>query len=131
MARPRTPRAKAKATGADTKNPARFADRVEPVVKDDLGPPPDWLTDTENCKGRTAWLTMSEEIPWLNSSHRGLMEIASSIRGRLIAGQECGVQALNLLRQCLGQMGATPADASKAGAKPDGESEDPAEEFFK
>lgn len=131
MARPRTPKAKAVATGAAQKNKGRFEGRNEPIVNDDLGPPPDWLTDTENCKGRTAWTTMSSEIPWLNSSHRGLMEIASSIRGRLMTGQEVGVQALNLLRQCLGQMGATPADASKAGAKPDGESEDPAEEFFK
>jgi hypothetical protein len=30
-----------------------------------------------------------------------------------MTGQEVGVQALNLLRQCLGQMGATPADATK------------------
>lgn len=30
-----------------------------------------------------------------------------------MTGNEVGVQALNLLRQCLGQMGATPADASK------------------
>jgi len=30
-----------------------------------------------------------------------------------MAGQEVGVQAMNLLRQMLGQMGATPSDASK------------------
>ncbi|WP_234838961.1 hypothetical protein [Sinorhizobium meliloti] len=39
--------------------------------------------------------------------------MASNIQGRIMAGQEVGVQAMNLLRQMLGQMGATPADATK------------------
>lgn len=126
MPRPRTPAAKAAATGADKKNKGRFTGRNEPVVADDLGAPPAWMNDGQ----RDAWTTISKEIPWLNSSHRALVEIASTIRARLMAGEEVGVQALNLLRQCLGQMGATPADASKAGAKPDGESENPTDEFF-
>lgn len=126
MARPRTPKAKAAATGADQKNKGRFEGRNEPAVNDELGPAPEWMDNSQ----RNAWNVMSAEIPWLNSSHRALMEIASTIRARLMTGQEVGVQALNLLRQCLGQMGATPADASKAGAKPDGESKDPADEFF-
>jgi hypothetical protein len=130
MARPRTPKAKAKVTGQAAVRKKKFEERHEPVVNDELGPPPDWMQDSDTSKARTAWVTMANEIPWLNHSHRGLMEIAASIRGRLIAGGEVGVNALNLLRQCLGQMGATPADASKAGAKPDGESEDPADEFF-
>lgn len=130
MARPRTPRAKAAVTGRDKHDKARFEGRNEPDVNEELGPPPDWMVDSDKTKARTAWVTMSAEIPWLNSSHRALMEIAASIRGRLMTGGDVGVQALNLLRQCLGQMGATPADASKAGAKPDGESKDPADEFF-
>lgn len=131
MARPRTPKAKAAVTGQAIARKTKFEARNEPVVDDPLGPPPDWMVDTEKAKPRAAWLTMSAEIPWLNSSHRGLMEIAATIRGRLIAGGDVGVQALNLLRQCLGQMGATPADASKAGARPDGESKDPAEQYFR
>ena len=95
-----------------------------------LGDAPSWITDTDRCKALTAWNTIRDEIPWLNSSHRGLVEIAASIRGRLIAGQECGVQSLNLLRQALGQMGATPADASKAGAMLGGEDKDPADAYF-
>lgn len=79
-----------------------------------------------------AWDTMAAEVPWLNRSHRALVEIAAYIRGRLVAGEDVGVQALNLLRQCLGQMGATPADASKAGALFDKEAVlDPTDEFFK
>lgn len=126
MARPRTPKAKAAVTGQAAVRRKKFEGRNEPVVNDEVGPPPDWMDE----KQRLAWKTMSAEIPWLNSSHRALMEIASTIRARLMSGDEVGVQALNLLRQCLGQMGATPADASKAGAKPDGESKDPADEFF-
>jgi hypothetical protein len=130
MARPRTPKAKAKATGRDKHDKARFAGRNEPVVHSELGPPFDWLTDTENSKQREAWEIFRGDIPWLNASHRLLVAEACTVLGRMIAGKEVGVQALNLLRQCLGQMGATPADASKAGATPDGEKADPADEFF-
>jgi len=98
---------------SDTKNPQRFKNRVEPKVDAPIGAPPDWLVDNDLSKARTAWLTFMAEIPWLNETHRSFLEIASNIRGRLMTGQEVGVQALNLLRQCLGQMGATPADATK------------------
>lgn len=126
MAKPRTPRAKATATGADKKNKGRYEERHEPDVADDLGQPPAWMP----VKQQEAWRIIAAEIPWLNSSHRALVEIASYVRGRLMAGEDVGVQALNLLRQCLGQMGATPADASKAGAKPSGEDKDPADQYF-
>lgn len=126
MAKPRTPRAKATATGADKKNKGRYEERHEPDVADDLGQPPTWMPE----KQQEAWRIIAAEIPWLNSSHRALVEIASYVRGRLMAGEDVGVQALNLLRQCLGQMGATPADASKAGAKPSGEEKDPADQYF-
>lgn len=130
MARPRLPRAKAKVTGADKKNKGRHEDRSEPIVSESLGDPFDWLKDTDSCKAREAWSILSDTIPWLNYSHRILVATAANILGRMIAGQDVGVQAMNLLRQALGQMGATPADASKAGAKPDGESEDPADKYF-
>lgn len=126
MARPRTPKAKAAVTGADKKNKGRFDDRTEPAIADDLGNPPAWMPEGQQA----AWRVIATEIPWLNSSHRALVEIASYVRGRLMAGEDVGVQALNLLRQCLGQMGATPADASKAGGKPDGETADPADAYF-
>lgn len=130
MPRPRVPKAKARALGSDKANPARFEGRNEPIIFSPLGEAPSWITDNDRSKALTAWNTIRDEIPWLNSSHRGLVEIAASIRGRMIAGQECGVQSLNLLRQALGQMGATPSDASKVGVQPDGEKRDPGEEFF-
>lgn len=126
MARPRTPKAKAKATGADVAQRKTHEARTEPVVTEGVGEPFVWL----NVNAQKAWREIVTEVPWLNHSHRGFLAIAANIRGRMISGEECGVQALNLLRQCYGQMGATPADASKAGVKPDGEQEDPAEKYY-
>ncbi|QPC43499.1 hypothetical protein HW532_12815 [Kaustia mangrovi] len=129
MAKPRTPRAKAETEGRDKINPGRYHNRVEPKVADALGDPPEWIADTEKNKAWTAWKTIATEVPWLNASHRTLVATASNIYGRMIAGQDVGVQAMNLLRQCLGQMGATPADASKV-AMPDGDEKDPDDELF-
>ena len=130
MAKPRIPKAKAKALGSDKTNPARFEGRNEPAISTPLGDAPSWMVDTEKSHAQKAWNTFRDEIPWLNHSHRALVEIAASIRGRLRAGGEVGVQGLNLLRQALGQMGASPADASKVGVQPDGEKTDAGEEFF-
>lgn len=113
MARPRTPKAKAAVTGRDQHDSGRFKNRVEPKIDNPIGEPPAWLVDNKLSMARTAWTTFVDEIPWLNETHRSFLEIASNVRGRLMTGQEVGVQALNLLRQCLGQMGATPADATK------------------
>ncbi|CAI2935034.1 hypothetical protein [Aminobacter niigataensis] len=113
MARPRTPRAKAAVEASDKKNPQRFKSRKEPKGNGPLGAPPKWLTDTEASKAKSAWLLFQKEIPWLTESHRMLVGMAASIQGRIMANQDVGVQAMNLLRQCLGQMGATPSDASK------------------
>jgi hypothetical protein len=50
----------------------------------------------------------ADELPWLNQSHRALVGIASGIRAKLMSGEDISVNGLNLLRLCLGQMGATP-----------------------
>ena len=101
---------KLKSPAGTLRNPARFADRAEPQIDTPLGAPPKWLKK----KGeREAWDTLSGELPWLNSSHRTLVALACGILGRLIDGEEVGVKAVNLLRQMLNSMGATPSDASK------------------
>lgn len=130
MPRPRTPLAKARVTGRDRVNPARFTGRNEPAVDDDLGHAPDWLVDTDITKPREAWEQLRSSVPWLNSSHRGIVSIAATVMGRMIAGQEVGIQSMNLLRQCLGQMGATPADASRISLLDAPSEPDPADEFF-
>lgn len=121
---PRTPAAKARVSGQASKNPQRHKPRKEPATNG-LGKPSAWMTADQ----RAVWAGFVQEIPWLNESHRSLLEIAVTIRARLVAGEEVGVQALNLLRQCLGQMGATPADATKV-STPDGNDEEPEDKFF-
>ena len=108
MPYPRTPDLKAAITGADKVHPARFAKRsqIEPTP---LGEPTFWLRGNE----RVAWEMFQKELPWLMESDRVIVEIACSIRGGMIDGRLVGYQALTLLKQCAGQMGATPADRSK------------------
>ncbi len=124
MARPRTPVAKASIEARDKKDPGRFKDRAEPKANGPLGKPPTWIKDTEGNKAKSAWLLFEREIPWLTESHRILVGMASNIQGRLMVGQDVGVQAMNLLRQMLGQMGATPADATKVTVSNDEEEDD-------
>lgn len=120
MAQPRVPRAKAAIEARDVKNPQRFKNRKEPRSPGELGDPPEWMGGEQ----RAAWKIFQREIPWLTESHRCLVEIATIIRARLASGEEVGVQAINLLRQCLGQMGATPSDASKVTLPEDDEEDD-------
>jgi hypothetical protein len=79
MPRPRTPLAKAKATGRTLHDPGRFKNRKEPTVKDPLGKPPKWMKDVSQIE---AWQTLASEIPWLNSSHRAIVSIASQVFGK-------------------------------------------------
>jgi len=121
--------AKAKATGQDKNHASRFKDRREPQSKGKgpLGKPPKWMVRKHQLE---AWQTFSDEVPWLNHSHRALVGIASEIRGRLIAGEEVSVNGLNLLRLCLGQMGATPVDSSKIALPEDKDDADPSDKYF-
>ncbi|WP_245451876.1 hypothetical protein [Mesorhizobium waimense] len=82
------------------------------------------MIDTDTSKAASAWLLFQREIPWLTQSHRMLVGMAANIQGRIMAGQDVGVQAMNLLRQCLGQMGASPADASKITVPDEGDEKD-------
>lgn len=124
MPRPRTPSGKAEVTGRSRHDPGRFKNRQEPNT-DLLGGPSDFLDE----HGVKAWEAFKKECFWLKESHRAFVEVASTIRGRLLKGENVGVQALNLLRLCLGQMGATPADASKVNI-PNGEEEDPDDAYY-
>jgi hypothetical protein len=63
-------------------------------------------------------------------SHRGPVAIGSDIRERLIAGEDVGVKAWNLLRMILGSMGATPSDASKVKIPDDEEPDVPSKKYF-
>jgi hypothetical protein len=120
LPRNRTPAAKALLEGRDIIHPERHRNRNEPTSAP-LGRPPKWMNEAQ----RDAWRTFEAEAPWLNYSHRGLVEIASTVRARLALGEEVGgVQALSLLRLCLSSMGATPVDASKISWAPAEEPDD-------
>ena len=121
MAKPRNPLGKAKVEGRDKTHAGRYKNRADPAAN---GAPPVWLKDSTDIKAKSAWKLFAKELPWLNESHRTLVGMAATIQGRIMAGQEVGVQAMNLLRQMLGQMGATPADASKVATSDDGEEKD-------
>ena len=124
MAKPRLPLAQAKLEGRDKKDPQRFKGRNEPEPAGPLGDPPEWLLDTDTNKQRSAWLLFKKEIPWLTEHDRILVQMAATIQGRFMASQEVGIQAMNMLRQILGQMGATPADRTKIAMPDAGESKD-------
>jgi len=119
MARPRSPLAKAKAEGRDRHDPQRFRNRPAPVFAE-IGDPPSWMSPSQ----REVWDVFVFELPWLNKTHRSLLEVAVTVRTRIASGQDVGVQALNLLRQCLGQMGATPADAGRVAFADEDEADD-------
>lgn len=122
MPAPRTPTAKAKVTGAAAKNPQRHNGRSDPKSTP-LGQPSPFL----DLHGQQAWEGYRAELPWLMEADRSLVEIASSVRGRLLGGQDVGVTALSMLQSILSKMGGTPADRSKVGA-PDEEPQE--DEFF-
>jgi hypothetical protein len=119
LPRPRIPKLRALVEGKDLIHPERHRRRNEPTSAP-LGKPPKWMDETQ----ANAWRTFEAEAPWLNYSHRGVVEIASVVRARLASGEDVGVQALSLLRLCLGSMGATPADASKVSWAPEEDPDD-------
>ena len=124
MAAPRKSLAALQLSGTLQKNPGRYSKRHEPVVSDPIGEPPDWLPEP----AQAAWHDLVPRLPWLNRSHRGIVEITCLLTGKLATG-DASVSALNLLRQCLGQLGATPADFARVGyAPPDVDEID--DEFF-
>ncbi len=122
MARARTPAAKAALTGAADKNPKRHRTRKEPATRP-LGNPSTFLDE----HGRQAWEAYRLELPWLMESDRSLLEIAATVRGKLLSGGDVGVQSLSMLQSILSKLGASPADRTKV-AVPDDEKEE--DEFF-
>lgn len=121
MPAPRTPLAKAKATGVDLNHPGRLADRKEPASKP-LGDPSPFLDEF----GQRAWEGFKRELPWLAESDRAVVEVCSQVRGLLIAGEDVGVTKLSMYQSMLSKLGATPADRSRV-MVPEDEDED---EFF-
>lgn len=119
MPRPRLTEAKAKATGASIVHAGRFADRKSPKSPK-LGKASTHLAGG----GLIAWEAFKRELPWLTEGHRSLVEVASTLRGRMFDNAEIGVGALNLLQVTLSKLGATPTDETKLHLPDDDEETD-------
>jgi hypothetical protein len=125
MARPRTPIMKAHITGASLHDPARYAGRMM-TAGGSIGQPPECMTSAQ----AEAWQEFTVELPWLNSSHRAVLQIAAVLRARLNSDPDMGVAAMQAYSAVLSKLGATPADESRV-AMPDLAEDDPAERFFR
>jgi hypothetical protein len=123
MPNPRTPLAKAEATGRTTVNPGRFKNRKEPKSKP-LGKASPHLDELE----RKVWEAFKREVPWLTEADRTVVESACILRAKLWAGSKADTTIGKLL-SLLGQIGATPASRSKVHVQDEGEA-DAADEFL-
>lgn len=125
MANPRLPVAKADVSGAALKNPQRHRDRKAPRARA-LGDPYARMTDGQ----AQAWREFADELPWLTSAHRPLLQVACVLRDRMNTDPEIGITALSAYSAILSKLGATPVDESKVNAG-DEDDEDPADAFFR
>jgi hypothetical protein len=125
MARPRLPQDKAEVSGAIGKNAGRFADRKKPARTRPIGEPFARMTEVQ----RECWEAFKDELPWLNSSHRALLQIACLFRARVEQDPDVGVQALSAYSAVLSKLAATPVDETKISHGGE-EEEDPSDAFF-
>ncbi|EJN04480.1 hypothetical protein [Phyllobacterium sp. YR531] len=124
MAPPRKPLALAHLSGAVSKNPQRYRNRTEAKLGEPLGAPPKWLKP----EAREAWKELDARLPWLDKSHRCIVGLACYLQAKVRDGT-LGVPGMNLLRQILGQLGATPVSAGKINWSP--QVDDPDDELFR
>jgi hypothetical protein len=124
MANPRLPAQKAEVSGATLKNAGRHAGRKAPRTRP-IGEPFARMTNDQ----RQAWDQFRDELPWLNNSHRALLEIACNVRARLASGDEVGINVLQTYSAILSKLAATPVDETRISAN-SAEDEDPADRFF-
>lgn len=124
MANNRLPLAKAEISGAALKNAGRYSDRKAPKIRA-LGAPFARMTETQ----KEAWDQFRDELPWLNHSHRALLEVACNVRARLADGAEVGINVLQTYSSILSKLAATPVDETKVNHGDDSE-EDPTDRFF-
>lgn len=124
MAANRIPALKAQVSGAAIKNAGRFKDRKHPDARP-IGEPFARMNDLQ----REAWDQFRDELPWLNNSHRALLEVAANIRARLACGDEVGINVLQTYSAILSKLAATPVDETKV-SYGDESDDDPSDKFF-
>ena len=109
MANPRLPAKVAEVTGAAARSPYRHKDRKAPKRTRALGEPYKAMSDAEQI----AWHEFADELPWLNSSHRALLQLACRLRARLNNDPDMGVNAMQAYSAILSKLAATPVDETK------------------
>lgn len=125
MARPRLPAAKAEVSGAALKDPQRHRGRKAPKGTHPLGEPFKKMTKEQ----KEAWENFRAELPWLNSSHRALLQVACILRARIEKDPAIGVNALQTYSAILSKLAATPVDETKV-PRGDEEDDDPEDQYF-
>lgn len=125
MARPRLPASKAEVSGSALKDAGRFKDRKAPKGTRGLGEPYKMMSEAEQA----AWHEFAAELPWLNSSHRALLQLACRLRARLNTDPDMGVNAMQAYSAILSKLAATPVDETKVSHGEEAEA-DPADSYF-
>lgn len=120
MPRPQLSLAAARVSGAAAKNPQHYRGRTGISTGEPIGGPPEWMNNHQ----RAAWRDLAGRLPWLDRSHRTHLAVTCAIYGRVMTGRDVGVQELNLLRLCLGQLCATPLTAGNIPVPDNDEPED-------
>jgi hypothetical protein len=78
---------------------------------------------------REAWQALSDDMPWLTRSDRGILRLAARLS--VMAEQPgCSMGVYTQLRLCLSSMGGTPTDRSKVATFREDDFDDPADKFF-
>lgn len=125
MARRKTPLAKAALTGALNKHPERYKGINEPTGMGELGGPPDYLSEAE----KAVWAIFADELPWLVSSDRALLESACRLRAGVQAGTDVTAAHIRELRMHLTALGATPTSRHGVQSPQDPDEDDPWTQF--
>ncbi|WP_372706883.1 hypothetical protein [Brevundimonas sp.] len=76
-----------------------------------------------------AWREFRAELPWLTSSHRALVQLASVLRSRIDSDPAIGITALSAYSAVLSKLAATPVDDSRVSIPDDAEADETARFF--
>lgn len=125
MARPRLPQQKAEVSGAQKKNPQRFAGRTTVRNPRPIGEP--YVTMT--AQQRTVWEECRVTMPWLHAGHRLLLRQVCILSARM-EDPDVGVNALHALSAALSKLGATPTDETKVMHRDGDDDADPDDKYF-
>ena len=128
MARPRTPMAVAKLTGAAAKDPQRFRNRSEPNASGPLGSPPAFMS----AKEKKAWKSFASEWSWLTADDRAAMVALCQMRALIEDSKAEKTAALYAAyRLAINDFGGTPTTRSKVHKPKDDSEDDPFAAFGK